>query len=398
MRGRRVYTSVPEEPTLTWMLIHAVVVAGTVHSHPWNSCGSSWTTKAGTSVVAALCRPRWREHECTCLACTSRRYDTSDNTFKQITHTAILAAMAPVGGGRNPTSPRTLRHFTLVGIAEFDDATMRAIYTAIVKWQFYRLDFDNAVKELSPMIVSATMMLYKRACATLKPTPTKSHYTFNLRDFGRVIEGVVVATPAGVQDVQQLSRLWVHEASRVFIDRLNDKEDIQWCLNTMRDAVHRNFSVRFSDLMAGLATSAEGDVEADLYSDGDKDFKFMEYVGGSGRAGGGHSVNVVLTSAAFGAMLLQLLALGQLHRLQARTRPGVQGVPRLCDGCEGVRAVQNGPQQLLQGATRHRLLLILCRPCKPHRAIAGPASRQRPAGGRRRVWQAISRPVCLVHV
>lgn len=204
------------------------------------------------------------------------RYDTSDNTFKRITNTAILAAMAPVGGGRNPTSPRTLRHFNLVGIAEFDDATMRAIYTAIVKWQFYRLDFTNAVKDLSPMIVSATLLLYKRACATLKPTPTKSHYTFNLRDFGRVIEGVVMATPAGVETVEQLSRLWVHEASRVFIDRLNEKDDIAWCLNTIREAVHRNFSVRFGDLMAGLATSAEGDVEADLYSDGDKDFKFME--------------------------------------------------------------------------------------------------------------------------
>ncbi len=38
----------------------------------------------------------------------------------------------------------------------------------------------------------ASIEVYKTVCASLLPTPSKSHYTFNLRDLSKVFQGVLM--------------------------------------------------------------------------------------------------------------------------------------------------------------------------------------------------------------
>ena len=42
----------------------------------------------------------------------------------------------------------------------------------------------------------------------LLPTPSKSHYTFNLRDLAKVIQGILMVEPKNVPDKSALLRLW----------------------------------------------------------------------------------------------------------------------------------------------------------------------------------------------
>ena len=74
-------------------------------------------------------------------------------------------------------------------------------------------------------MVQATMDVYKKAIDEFLPTPSKSHYVFNLRDFARVVNGVLLVPSSHMQEGDKLIRLWIHEVYRVFYDRLTADND-----------------------------------------------------------------------------------------------------------------------------------------------------------------------------
>jgi len=179
-------------------------------------------------------------------------YDLKEKSWRSIIDTSLVAAMGPAGGGRNSVTPRLLRHFNLFCFAEFDDTTLRRIFSTIIQWHFTSMQFPSDVRAAADAVVDATLDTYRAAMAVLLPTPQKSHYTFNLRDFSRIIQGVLLCRPSDSFNKGSLIRLWTHEALRVFGDRLTDDSDRQWFNKHLETMCATRFSAGFYDTFKHL--------------------------------------------------------------------------------------------------------------------------------------------------
>ncbi|XP_015730363.1 dynein heavy chain 12, axonemal isoform X2 [Coturnix japonica] len=180
-------------------------------------------------------------------------YDLKDTSKITLIDIQLLAAMGPPGGGRNPVTPRFLRHFNICTINSFSDETMVRIFSTVVALYLRSQEFPPEYFSIGNQIVSATLEMYKNAIKNLLPTPAKSHYTFNLRDFARVIHGCLLIKKSSVESKQTLIRLFVHEVFRVFYDRLVEDSDRAWLFNLMKDIVKEHFKETFDTVFAHLS-------------------------------------------------------------------------------------------------------------------------------------------------
>jgi len=173
-------------------------------------------------------------------------YDLKDCTFRELTDIQFVAAMGPPGGGRNPVTPRYLRHFNLTWCTDYSPASLERIFSTILAWHLE--SFVGEVKTSCSSIVNATIEIYTTICAELLPTPSKSHYTFNLRDIAKVVQGTMQSTPKSVASSKDIVRLWAHESLRVFADRLVEQKDTDWFYALLFKQLQGKFNTTWKDI------------------------------------------------------------------------------------------------------------------------------------------------------
>ncbi|XP_045475837.1 dynein axonemal heavy chain 3 [Harmonia axyridis] len=179
-----------------------------------------------------------------------------DTAMLHIVDVMFVGAMGPPGGGRNEVTDRFLRHNVIICLDSFDDNTLSKIFTTIMEWHLAK-GFEEPVARLSKFCVTATMEVFKEATVKFLPTPAKSHYTFSLRDFSRVINGLLLTPPVAMDDPDKFVRLWIHECYRVFHDRLIDEGDRITLFDIVRHACYENFRQHIQKVCANLLAEEE---------------------------------------------------------------------------------------------------------------------------------------------
>ncbi|KAM3182197.1 hypothetical protein ACTXT7_012865 [Hymenolepis weldensis] len=222
-------------------------------------------------------------------------YDRDKLTWIEVEDVILAAACGPPGGGRNPITARLIRHFSVLAIPAPSDITLKHIFGAIMNllclermaianekitkpesgksiglrhtrlkaaastrpylgsaihipqsYQFgFMSDFPQGIKLLTESIVSGAVEIYGRLATELLPTPAKSHYVFNLRDLSKTIQGVLQTSPQAIKDKVSFIRLFYHECSRVFHDRLVDDVDRLFFNRILSEVASKYFSETF---------------------------------------------------------------------------------------------------------------------------------------------------------
>jgi dynein heavy chain len=178
--------------------------------------------------------------------------------FHQLEDTQLIAAMGPPGMGANDITPRMMRHFSAICITTFDSTTITQIYDSIMTWYMGSVGHSPDIAGMARNLVGATVSVYKSCMQTLLPTPQKSHYTFNLRDFSRIIQGITLLKPYEGLTEESMVRLWLHESSRVIMDRLQEEADKDWFLDNIGKIAERKFEKSLDDLIGQLNPEENG--------------------------------------------------------------------------------------------------------------------------------------------
>jgi dynein heavy chain len=78
-----------------------------------------------------------------------------------------------------------------------NEAMLYKIFGSILEG-FLKTGFSEKVQQLKDAVVNSTIDVYRRITSELRATPSKFHYTFNLRDVSKVFQGILMTKPVSI--------------------------------------------------------------------------------------------------------------------------------------------------------------------------------------------------------
>lgn len=212
-------------------------------------------------------------------------YDLKSTRKITMVNILTIATCGIPGGSWHAIGPRVLGHFNCIAITEFPPETMSRIFNAVLMTGLKRGGHATDVIGNVSQIIAATLNVYYKIVAKLKPTPTKCHYAFNMRDVLRVCTGCALLRKESVENKKMFARIWFHETMRVFHDRLIDEWEREFIFEQLTGQIVETFKDTMDQLFENYV-DADGNVtRADMNR-----LMFGCYVDKDSEGGGGGDV------------------------------------------------------------------------------------------------------------
>lgn len=169
-------------------------------------------------------------------------YDRIKLSLKDIHNVQYVSCMNPTAGSFTIDS-RLQRHFCVFAVSFPSFQALERIYKEILL-QHLQLPFNkipSPVAKMCDSLVNVSLVFHQKVASTYLPTAIKFHYLFNLRDLSNIYQGLLFAHGNCLPTPNDLIRLWLHEATRVYCDKLVEKKDIDLFGKLIVDAVKKGF-------------------------------------------------------------------------------------------------------------------------------------------------------------
>ncbi|KAI8900476.1 dynein heavy chain and region D6 of dynein motor-domain-containing protein [Globomyces pollinis-pini] len=165
-------------------------------------------------------------------------YDRQKLTLKEIHNCQYVACMNPTAGSF-VIDTRLQRHFAAFTVNFPGIESLQHIYLQLLNGHLKQ--FPPSIQKVSERLVSAAISLHKKVASTFLPTAIKFHYVFNLRDLSNIFQGILFSSKEKIKDSIELIRLFLHESTRTYGDKLVDDVDRGQLLKVQEEIIKKNF-------------------------------------------------------------------------------------------------------------------------------------------------------------
>jgi len=167
-------------------------------------------------------------------------YDMAKLQLRVIQNVQFLCAMNPTCGSF-VVNPRLQRHFMIFAIGFPGSEALMTIFSTFLKGHLKNFDAALQEEQFGHKLIQASLELHNKVASSFRKTAINFHYEFSIRHLASVFKGILMSEPSFFDNTSKFASLFIHEAERVYGDRLVSPKDLETYQKISKDVGKKYF-------------------------------------------------------------------------------------------------------------------------------------------------------------